>query len=136
MKQFRTLVLAGAVLSGSWAAAAQSPNADMSLRKPDIGTQSLYLAGRNQFGILQFCQANGFISSEIVELQRVALITLPPLQVEGADEAEEAGRRGIIAFAASRVSMTDAAMAQGAVVATRCRQIALTLLAQSGQVMR
>ncbi len=114
-----TLIL---VLGGTAAAAAQQP-----FRGTPETRRSLHLAGRNVLGILQYCQAHGHIGPEAAAAQRALLRKTPPADMLGLDEAEEAGRQGIVAFLDSRVPVEDATRAEGILVGTRCRGMALSL---------
>ena len=116
-----TLLAAALLLGGASAAAAQVPG-----RTPET-LRSLHLAGRNVLGILQYCQAQGHIGPDAAEAQRNLLRGVPPADVPNADEAEEAGRRGIVAFLDSRVPVEAVALAEGILVGTRCRGMALSL---------
>lgn len=128
MPRFIGLAVAACVLGASWAATAQPGLAD---RRTEEIVRSLRLAERNQLGILQYCRASGAVSEEVVALQRAAL--LPGAGFAGLDEAEAEGRQRIVAFADSKVSIAAAASGEGMTVASRCKQIAMTVQAQAGQ---
>lgn len=114
------LAVCAALSAPTWAQPAQGPRTEETRR-------SLHLAGRNVLGILQYCQAQGFIGPDAAEAQRDLLRRAPPATVPGLDEAEAAGRQGIVAFLDSRVTIQEAAQAEGVLVETRCRLMALGL---------
>ena len=114
--------IVGAVLIGAMPALAQPGPA-----RTAESLRSLHLAGRNLLGILQYCQAQGFVGPGAVEAQRDLLRRVPPAPVPEAQEAEEAGQQGIVAFLESRVPIAVAAQAEGILVETRCQVIALGL---------
>ena len=66
-------------------------------------------------------------------LQRTAVASLPQTEVTGLDEAEAAGRRGVVAFGTSEISIAQAAMAEGITVVSRCKQMALVIETQAGK---
>lgn len=135
MTRIPALVLAGAVLAPSQPAAAQTPaQSPAASHQSEEIVRSMHLAARNQLGILQYCQAQGAVGEDVVALQRQALGALPPTaQVGGLEEAEAAGKRGMIAFDGSEVPFAVAAGARGLRVRTNCKYIALTVQAQAGQ---
>ncbi len=94
----------------------------------------VHQAAHNQLGILQYCQSQGSVGADTVALQQRALGVLPPAQVEGLDEAETAGKRGVVQFAGSSVQLTDAAKAQNTTVDAMCKQIAALLRSQASQL--
>lgn len=94
----------------------------------------VHQAAHNQLGILQYCQEQGSVSGDTVALQQRALSMLPPAQVEGLDEAEAAGKRGVVQFGGSEVQLANAAKAQNTTVDAMCKQIATLLQSQASQL--
>lgn len=129
----RSYAVAGLILSLSLGAAAQTAPPARTMPRSEETLRSLHLAERNQLGILQYCQAMGVISAEIVALQRDALKQLPPATVAGADEAEAVGKRGVVAFGTSQSAFEEAAKGEGIPPASRCKQMAMTVQAQAGR---
>ena len=125
---------AGMVLGLGWSAAAQPPPAARTIARSEETIRSLHLAERNQLGILQYCQAMGVISAEIVALQRDAVKQLPAATVAGVDEAEAAGKRGIVAFGTSQSTFEEAAKGEGMPAALRCKHMAMTVQVQAGHL--
>ncbi len=133
----RLPILAAALALGlaSHAALAQTP-------APQPGTppsqqdmiRMVHQAAHNQLGILQYCQGQGSVGEDTVALQQRALSMLPPAQVEGLDEAEAAGKRGVVQFGGSEVQLANAAKAQNTTVDAMCKQIATLLQSQASQL--
>ncbi len=101
-------------------------------QRSETRVRSQQLAAYNQLGILQFCQGQGTIDETIVALQRKAIEELRSASTPELASAEAAGKTGIIVFETSRVTMSMAAIGNGSTVASRCKQIALTVQAQAG----
>lgn len=129
MRSVWTSILAAAVLNVSCLAMAQG----VAAHRTDEIVHSLRLAEHNQLGLLEYCHAQGAINEDIVALQRATIDLLPPADVAGLDKAEAAGRRGIVAFGTSEVSIAQAAMAEGITVESRCKQMALVLESWAGK---
>jgi len=133
----RLLILAAGLTLGlaSHAAHAQAPAPQ---RGATPGQQDMirmvHQAAHNQLGILEYCQAQGSVGADMVTLQERALGVLPPAQVDGLNEAEAAGKRGVVQFGGSEVQLTDAAKAQNTTVDAMCKQIASLLQTQASQL--
>ena len=91
-------------------------------------------AAHNQLGVLQYCQTKGSVDAETVVLQRRLVGMLPPGPTDGIEEAEVAGKKGIVQFGQQQVSMADAAKAQKTTPDAMCKQIASMLKAQAAQL--
>lgn len=96
----------------------------------------MYRAARNQLGVLQYCQTRGSVDADVVVLQRRMLAMLPPAEVDGVDQAEAAGKRGVVQFGGNEVSIADAAKAQNTTPDAMCKQIATMLQNQAAQMPR
>lgn len=94
----------------------------------------LHRAAHNQLGVLQYGQSQGSIGADTLDLQRRLLGVLPPMQVDGLDEAEAMGQRGVVDFAGNQIALTDAAKAQSTTADAMCKQIASMLQAQAAQL--
>ncbi len=94
----------------------------------------VHQAAHNQLGILQYCQAQGSVGADTVTLQQRALGVLPPAQVDGLNEVEAAGKRGVVQFGGSEVQLTEAAKTQNTTVDAMCKQIATLLQNQASQL--
>lgn len=92
----------------------------------------------NQLGVLQHCQANGSVGADVVELQRRLLArmtaALPPVQGEGLDQAEAAGKRGVVQFGAQDTTLAEAAKLRNTTPDAVCRQIATLIQGQADQL--
>ena len=130
------LVMFG-VLAGS--AAGQPSVPSRGVRGTPESVRSLRLAEHNQLGVLEYCRTQGAIGEEIVALQRAALERLPPgpgpERGGAADEAaaEVAGRQGMVGFGGWQVSISEAALAEGIMVVSRCKQIGMTVQSEAGR---
>jgi hypothetical protein len=130
------------VLAGAFAAlpaVAQTPTmpampGGMPQGQADMA-RMLQLAARNQLGVLEYCQDQGSIGADPVALQRRMLTMLPPpQQQDGLDDAEAAGKRGVVQFGGSQVPIADAAKPQGTTADAMCKKIADTIQAQAAQL--
>ncbi|MGV3693293.1 MAG: pore-forming ESAT-6 family protein [Paracoccus marcusii] len=102
-------------------AAAPAQDAPAQTAPADPGTT--YEAARNQLGILQYCQEQGFTGAEAVEAQG-KLVGL----LQGGDEAvgsaaEEKGAQGTVSVGGTEVSLADAVEERGSTVEATCKQI-------------
>lgn len=102
-------------------AAAPAQDAPAQTAPADPGTT--YEAARNQLGILQYCQEQGFTGAQAVEAQG-KLVGL----LQGGDEAvgsaaEEKGAQGTVSVGGTEVSLADAVEERGSTVEATCQQI-------------
>ncbi|MEQ3643301.1 MAG: pore-forming ESAT-6 family protein [Paracoccus sp. (in: a-proteobacteria)] len=102
-------------------AAAPAQDAPAQTAPADPGTT--YEAARNQLGILQYCQEQGFTGAEAVEAQG-KLVGL----LQGGDEAvgsaaEEKGAQGTVSVGGTEVSLAEAVEERGSTVEATCQQI-------------
>ncbi|TYP68209.1 hypothetical protein A9A71_105107 [Stutzerimonas stutzeri] len=102
-------------------AAAPAQDAPAQTAPADPGTT--YEAARNQLGILQYCQEQGFTGAEAVEVQG-KLVGL----LQGGDEAvgsaaEEKGAQGTVSVGGTEVSLAEAVEERGSTVEATCQQI-------------
>ena len=96
--------------------------------------QMMHLAAHNQLGVLRYCQDQGSVGTDVVELQGRIIGMLPPATVAGEDQAEADGKTGVVEFAGNKVAMADAAKARNTTVDAMCKQIAGMLQAQAGNI--
>lgn len=102
-------------------AAAPAQDAPAQTAPADPGTT--YEAARNQLGILQYCQEQGFTGAEAVEAQG-KLVGL----LQGGDEAvgsaaEQKGAQGTVSVGGTEVSLAEAVEERGSTVEATCQQI-------------
>ena len=133
----RLSVLAAVLCLGTIPALAQTtPTPQASAEAQQEALRIMHRAGRNQLGVLEYCRAQGSVGEDIVALQRRLLGLLPATQVEGLDEAEATGRRGIVDFNGNQIVLADAARTQNTTPDAMCKQMASVLQAQAAQLPR
>ncbi|WP_158516248.1 hypothetical protein [Bosea vaviloviae] len=98
-KNFIYIVGASAFLASGASALAQTPTQADQLKLA-------YQAGRNQLGILSYCNDKGFVGTDVLDIQKKLLGMVPvPADKSGGDSAEAQGRTGTIAaWASNRIS--------------------------------
>lgn len=82
-----------------------------------------YEAARNQLGILQYCQTQGFTGAEAVEAQSQLIGLIPSGDEAAGAAAQQAGSEGTVAVGETQVSLAEAAESQGSSVEATCQQI-------------
>jgi hypothetical protein len=125
MKALVALTIAASLAAGPRA------QAQAKLPRSTEAALAYAIAEHNQLGLIEYCVSAGFISKDAALRQRnvLANIAKAPENKLGDDE-EAAGRKGIIAFEQSRISLAEDAAAQGISVAYSCFQLALRVLGQ------
>ncbi|MFC2255219.1 pore-forming ESAT-6 family protein [Labrys portucalensis] len=87
--------------------------------------QMVYNAGRNQLGLLKYCQDKGFADAQAVDSQTKMLSLLPPPgDPSQGDEAEANGRKGNVSMMGVSQDITTAAKAQGVTEEKLCQTLA------------
>jgi hypothetical protein len=116
-KNFIYIVAASAFLTSSASALAQTPTQVDQLKLA-------YQAGRNQLGILSYCNDKGFVGTDVIDIQKKLLGMVPvPADKSGGDSAEAQGRTGTIAAMGIQQNIEAIAKAQNATAETYCKQI-------------
>lgn len=82
-----------------------------------------YEAARNQLGILQFCNDQGFSGTEAVEAQAQLVALLPEGDAAAGDAAEAKGAQGTVALGETELTLAEAVEARGSTVEATCQQI-------------
>jgi len=82
-----------------------------------------YEAARNQLGILQYCQEQGFSGPEAVEAQGRLVALLPEGDAATGDAAEAKGAEGTVSIGGTEVTLSEAVEARGSTVEATCQQI-------------
>ena len=95
---------------------------------------TMQLAAHNQLGVLEYCQAQGSVGSDVVALQQRIIGMMPPGQVDGLDQAEASGKAGNVVFAGNTVAISDAAKARSTTTDAMCKQIGSMLTAQASSL--
>lgn len=127
-------LLAPAGASAQAPAPGASPGAPTAAQDEQAMLRMMHRGARNQLGVLQYCQSNGSIGADVVVLQRQMLAMLPPIQVDGLDQAEAAGKRGVVQFGGQEMAIPDAAKARNTTPDALCKQIGAALQAQAAQM--
>ncbi|WP_131113078.1 pore-forming ESAT-6 family protein [Lichenihabitans psoromatis] len=91
----------------------------------------MYQAGRNQLGVLEFCQDKGFSDAETIAVQQKLLGMIPSTDKSSGDEAEATGRKGMIAAMGIKQDLEAAAKTQGSSVEKLCQAMS-TAIKQAG----
>ncbi len=114
-KNFIYIVAATAFLASGASALAQSQADQLKLA---------YQAGRNQLGILSYCNDKGFVGTDVIDIQKKLLGMVPvPADKSGGDSAEVQGRTGTIAAMGIQQNIETMAKAQNATAESYCKQI-------------
>ena len=83
-----------------------------------------YQAGRNQLGLMIYCNDKGHIGTDVVEIQKKLMGMMPPpADKSGGDEAEAQGRKGIFSAMGMSQDIEAVAKAQSGTPATFCKQV-------------
>lgn len=85
--------------------------------------EATYEAARNQLGILQYCNDQGFSGTEAVETQAQLIALLPGGDAAAGDAAESKGAEGTVAISGTEIALSEAAKNQGSTVESTCQQI-------------
>lgn len=122
------LSLMAVAASATWAQEATAPEAtpvpapQATLpAMPD--PQAAYDAARNQQGVLTYCQDQGHIEGEAVEIQGRMLELIPAGDVPMGDAAEASGKEGRVVGMGVDMTLADAATQQGTTEAALCQQM-------------
>ena len=133
MSVTRVATLCAAILMPA-AALAQTPQVPTTPGGQQEIMKTMHLAAHNQLGLIEFCQAQGSVGPDVVALQKRMLTMLPPAQVDGLDDAEAAGKKGVVQFAGNTVDIRDAAKAQNTTPDAMCKQIGSMLESQAANL--
>ncbi len=92
-------------------------------------------AGRNQLGVLEYCEENGHIDGTAVETQTKFLTLMPaPTDADKVEAAYDKGTSGVVSAMGIEQSLADSAAAQNTTEAALCEQLA-AMLAQAAAQM-
>jgi hypothetical protein len=84
-----------------------------------------YQAGRNQLGLLKYCQEQGHAGADVVAIQQKLVGMIPvPADTSGGDTAEAAGRKGSVSIMGINQDLVANAKTQGISVEKACQAMA------------
>ncbi len=81
----------------------------------------VYQAARNQLGVLEFCQAKGYVDADTVAIQQKLLAMMPPGDAAAGDAAEALGKKGSVSAMGVNQDLETAAKAQGCTIEKLCQ---------------
>ena len=97
--------------------------------------EDTYVSARNQLGVLEYCQAAGFVEAEAIEVQNRMLGMIPvPDDTSAADAAYAKGKEGTVSAMGVERSLSDAATEQGTTEDALCKQMDALLQQLATQV--
>ena len=83
-----------------------------------------YQAGRNQLGVVEYCQGKGYVGPEAIDTQRKLLGMIPaPADISGGDAAEAKGKQGIVSAMGIEQDLDSAAKKQSTTSADLCKKM-------------
>lgn len=126
MKRFTlTVAIIGSLSTFAFSQTAMSP-AKMGMTPEQI--ELAYVAGRNQAGVLSYCQEKGYIDGTAVETQTKLLTLMPvPTDTSKGDTAEKAGKEGMINAMGMNQELGAVAKAKGTTEEAICGSMAEVL---------
>lgn len=94
-----------------------------------------YQAGRNQLGLLKYCQEQSHTGADVVAIQQKLVGMLPaPADKSGGDTAEAAGRKGSVSIMGMNQDLLANAKMQGITVEKACQSMA-DIVKQAGAAL-
>lgn len=85
----------------------------------------MHQAAYNQLGVLEYCQTLGAIDGQAVAVQKQQIAVLPNMgPVKGVEQAEIAGRKGIVQAGPQHITLAEVAQTQSTTVEGLCTQLA------------
>lgn len=86
--------------------------------------KTVYEAGRNQLGLMGYCNEKGHVGSDVVDIQKRLMGMMPaPADMSVGDAAEAHGRKGVFAAMGMQQDIEAVAKAQNSTPASYCKQI-------------
>ena len=87
-----------------------------------------HLSAANQLGMLEYCQAQGFVGADAVGAEQGAMALLPASSVQ-TEDAEALGKQGMLAAPnGAKMSVASMASAQHTTVAAVCQQMGSAII--------
>lgn len=93
-----------------------------------------YESARNQLGVLNYCQDQGFIDGKAVETQTKLLAMIPAGDTAKGDAAEAKGKEGTVAAMGVERTLADAAKEKNTTEDALCKQMDALLQQLASQV--
>ena len=91
---------------------------------PQMTPEALYKAAQNQLGIVEYCKDKGFATQEDIDGQKsIMKIMQEPADKSGLEEAQAAGRKGLVQSLGQETDVEDYAKTSGQSVEPFCQQI-------------
>ena len=97
--------------------------------------EALYKAAQNQLGIVEYCKDKGFATQEDIDSQQsIMKIMQEPADKSGLEEAQAAGRKGLVQSLGQETDVEDYAKTSGKSVEPFCQQITTAIKQTAAQL--
>jgi len=97
--------------------------------------EALYRAAQNQLGIVEYCKDRGFATQEDVDSQQsIMKIMQAPADKSGLEEAQAAGKKGVVQSMGQETDVEDYAKTSGKSVEPFCQQITTAIKQAAAQL--
>ncbi|WP_273727674.1 hypothetical protein [Brucella gallinifaecis] len=102
---------------------------------PQMTPEALYKAAQNQLGIVEYCKDKGFATQEDIDGQKsIMKIMQEPADKSGLEEAQAAGRKGLVQSLGQQTDVEDYAKTSGQSVEPFCQQITTAIKQTAAQL--
>lgn len=102
---------------------------------PQMTPEALYKAAQNQLGIVEYCKDKGFATQEDIDSQQsIMKIMQEPADKSGLEEAQAAGRKGLVQSLGQETDVEDYAKTSGKSVEPFCQQITTAIKQTAAQL--
>ena len=97
--------------------------------------EALYKAAQNQLGLVEYCKDIGFaIQDDIDSQQSIMKIMQAPADKSGLEEAQAAGKKGVVQSMGQETDVEDYAKTSGKSVEPFCQQITSAIKQAAAQL--
>lgn len=97
--------------------------------------EALYKAAQNQLGIVEYCKDKGFAKQEDIDSQQsIMKIMQAPADKSGLEEAQAAGKKGVVQSMGQETDVEDYAKTSGKSVEPFCQQITTAIKQAAAQL--
>ncbi|OYR10318.1 hypothetical protein [Brucella grignonensis] len=97
--------------------------------------EALYKAAQNQLGIVEYCKDKGFATQEDIDSQQsIMKIMQAPADKSGLEEAQAAGKKGVVQSMGQETDVEDYAKTSGKSVEPFCQQITSAIKQAAAQL--